>query len=202
MIKAIIFDIGGVLLDWDPRYVYRDIFPQIDHMEWFLENVCSTDWNLQQDKGRSFNEGMHVLKKQYPKFENEIDVFWKRWSEMVKGEINGTVAILRELKKNYEIYGLTNWSFETFPLVKNRFDFIADFDGIIVSGEEGYIKPDEALYKILLQKYNLRATECIFIDDNVENVMASIKLGFVAIHFTNPIALKLELQKLQIQGFI
>ncbi|MEJ5147097.1 MULTISPECIES: HAD family hydrolase [unclassified Sphingobacterium] len=202
MIKAVIFDIGGVLLDWNPRYVYRDIFPQIDQMEWFLENVCSTDWNLQQDRGRSFKEGMYVLKKQYPNFENEIDVFWKRWPEMLKGEIIGTVAILQELKKNYEVYGLTNWSSETFPLVKNRFDFIADFDGIIVSGEEGYIKPDEKLYKILLEKYNLRATECIFIDDNSENIKASVKLGFVAIHFTNSIALTVKLKKLGIQGIL
>lgn len=202
MIKAVIFDIGGVLLDWNPRYVYRDIFSQSDQMEWFLENVCSTDWNLQQDKGRSFDEGMYKLKKQYPQFENEIDVFWKRWPEMLKSEINGTVAILQELKKHYEVYALTNWSSETFPLVKNRFDFIADFDGIVVSGEEGFIKPDEKLYKILLQKYNLLATECIFIDDNIENVKASVKLGFVAIHFTNSIALKLELQKVRIQGFV
>jgi len=202
MIKAVIFDIGGVLLDWNPRYVYRDIFSQSDQMEWFLENVCSTDWNLQQDKGRSFDEGMYKLKKQYPQFENEIDVFWKRWPEMLKGEINGTVAILQELKKHYEVYALTNWSSETFPLVKNRFDFIADFDGIVVSGEEGFIKPDEKLYKILLKKYNLLATECIFIDDNIENVKASVKLGFAAIHFTNSIALKLELQKVRIQGFV
>lgn len=201
MIKAFIFDFGGVLLDWNPRYVYQDIFPQSDQMEWFLENVCSSDWNLQQDKGRTFDEGMHMLKKQYPQFENEIGAFRKRWSEMVKGEIKGTVAILQQLKKNYEIYGLTNWSSETFPLVKNQFDFIADFDGIIVSGEEGHIKPGEEIYKILLQKYNLVERECIFIDDNLENVMASEKLGFVAIHFTTPIELKLELKKLKIQGF-
>ncbi len=192
--KDIVFDLGGVLIDWNPRHLYRKIFASEEEMEWFLSTVCTTQWNTQQDAGRPFAKGLALLKEKYPKYSAQIDDYFNRWDEMLGGPIKGTVAILRELKeKGYRIYGLTNWSAETFPLALERYDFLHQMDGIVVSGEEHLVKPDPAIYARLLKRYQLRAPNCVLIDDNAANISAADTLGFEAIQFHNPDLLRKEL---------
>lgn len=201
MIKAIIFDFGGVLVDWNPRYLYADVFSDTEKMEWFLHEVCSTAWNLEQDRGRSFADGIAQLEKQHPAFQKEILLFWEGWPKMLKEEIAETVALLPQLKQKYAVYGLTNWSAETFPMLMDRFDFVQLFDDIVVSGDEGLVKPDKSIYELLLKRYNLLAQECIFIDDNIDNVKAAEQLGFAAILYKNTDYLKQDLSSLGVKGF-
>jgi len=201
MIKAIIFDFGGVLVDWNPRYLYADVFSDTEKMEWFLHEVCSTAWNLEQDRGRSFADGIAQLEKQHPAFQKEIRLFWEGWPKMLKEEIAETVTLLPQLKQNYAVYGLTNWSAETFPMLMDRFDFVQLFDDIVVSGDEGLVKPDKSIYELLLKRYNLLAQECIFIDDNIDNVKAAEQLGFSAILYKNSDYLKQDLSSLGVKGF-
>jgi len=201
MIKAIIFDFGGVLVDWNPRYLYADVFSDTEKMEWFLHEVCSTAWNLEQDRGRSFADGIAQLEKQHPAFQKEIRLFWEGWPKMLKEEILETVTLLPQLKQNYAVYGLTNWSAETFPMLMDRFDFVQLFDDIVVSGDEGLVKPDKSIYELLLKRYNLLAQECIFIDDNIDNVKAAEQLGFSAILYKNSDYLKQDLSSLGVKGF-
>jgi len=201
MIKAIIFDFGGVLVDWNPRYLYADVFSDTEKMEWFLHEVCSTAWNLEQDRGRSFADGIALLEKQHSAFQKEIRLFWEGWPKMLKEEILETVTLLPQLKQNYAVYGLTNWSAETFPMLMDRFDFVQLFDDIVVSGDEGLVKPDKSIYELLLKRYNLLAQECIFIDDNIDNVKAAEQLGFSAILYKNSDYLKQDLSSLGVKGF-
>ncbi|UKB85208.1 HAD family phosphatase [Chryseobacterium sp. MEBOG06] len=185
MTKTIIFDLGGVLLDWNPRYFYRNIFKDPAEMEWFLSNICTDDWNLEQDRGRTFEEGISILKRKYPQHSVNIQFYFSQWEKMLIGEIPGTVHVLKELKKKYAIYGLTNWSEETFPIAYNRFDFFKLLDGIVVSGTEKMIKPDKEIFRVLLDRYNLKAEDCLFIDDNKDNIQSASELGFESIHFSS-----------------
>ena len=143
MIKTIIFDLGKVLINWDPRNLYRKVFSDEKEMEYFLSEVCTMDWNEQQDAGRSWKDGIDLLVPQFPKYEMEINAYFDRWEEMLGGEISGTVEILKQLKasRKFRIYGLTNWSAETFPIALKQFDFLKLFEGILVSGNEGIKKP-------------------------------------------------------------
>ena len=194
--KDIIFDLGGVLIDWNPRYLYKKIFASAEEMEWFLTSVCSPVWNAQQDAGRPFAEGIAQAKAQYPKYAPQIDAYFLRWEEMLGGPIKGTVQLLRELKyKNYRIFALSNWSAEMFPIAQKKFDFLGLFDGIVLSGEEKMNKPEPEIYKRLLFRYQLQADNCIFTDDNQDNVSAAQTLGIDAILFTNPEQLHIELIK-------
>lgn len=184
-INAIVFDFGGVLIDWNPRHLYKTLLDDEEKVEWFLKNICTDEWNVQQDKGRSLKEGTEILKEKFPEHTTLIEAYYGRWEEMLKGEISETVEILHELKNNFKIYGLTNWSAETFPVALERFDFFKLFDGIIVSGNEKLIKPDKEIFYLLLKRYNLHAQNCIFIDDNIKNVQAAAAIGFHAIFFTS-----------------
>lgn len=198
-IDTIVFDFGGVLVDWNPRYVYRQIFDgDEEKMEWFLANICTDDWNVQQDKGRTLAEGTAFLKQQHPEHADLIDNYYGRWTEMLREEITGTVEILHELKKKYKMYGLTNWSAETFPVALQRFDFFKVFDGILVSGEEKLIKPDAAIFELLIKRYDLTPEASLFIDDNKKNIAAADALGFKTIHFTTPEALREKLVALKV----
>jgi len=198
MIKNIIFDLGGVLIDWNPRYVYKTIFKTEDEMEWFLNNITKMEWNVQQDAGRDLNEATQILVDQHPKWENEIKAYYGRWEEMLGGPINGTVEILKECCANdkYRVLALTNWSQNTFPIAQARYEFLKWFEGIVVSGDEKCIKPDAQIYNIILERYQLVAAECVFIDDNQDNVDAAIALGMKSIKFESPEKLKIDLDKI------
>ncbi len=180
-IKNVVFDFGGVLIDWNPRYLYRKVFASDEEMEWFLANVCTDEWNARQDAGRPFAEGIAEAKAQYPQYSAQIDMFWSRWIEMIGGEIHKNTSWLRQLKaEGYSIYGLTNWSAETLPQVMKLYDFFRLFDGIVVSGEEHLIKPDPRIYRVLIDRYRLNPAECLFIDDTPQNVAAAKGVGMEA----------------------
>lgn len=192
-IKNIVFDFGGVLIDWNPRYLYQDYFDSKEEMEYFLANVCTQTWNEEQDRGRSLAQGSEILQKQFPQHRFYIDLFYKEWSKMIKSEIHESVAILYHLKEKHKLYGLSNWSAETFPIAWERFSFFKEFDGIVLSGQEKTIKPEKKIFEILLQRYQLKAQECFFIDDVAKNVVAAQELGINAVLFSNPQQLKNDL---------
>ena len=195
-INTIIFDFGGVLIDWNPRYMYRDEFAEDSEMELFLSQVCTDDWNLQQDGGRSLAEGTRILQEQFPEHKAKIQLFYDRWEKMIKGSIPQNVAVLRKLKEKYKLYGLTNWSAETFSIVFGRYSFFRLFDGIVVSGEEKLLKPDHAIFELLLKRYQLEARQSLFIDDNIKNIQAAKEMGFATIHVLENTDLDIELHAL------
>jgi len=183
-IRNIVFDFGGVLIDWNPRYLYRKIFNDEASMERFLKEICNGEWNEKQDGGRPFREGIEELIKIFPGEAEKITLYFDRWEEMVGGEIKGTPEVFYELKSlGFALYGLTNWSGETFPKVKHRFPFLNEFDGIVVSGDERLLKPDPEIFKLLLNRYDLAPGETLFIDDNPANVEEACKLGLEVIRF-------------------
>ena len=158
-LKNIVFDFGGVLIDWNPLYLYRNIFDTEEEVNHFLENVCRYDWNILQDAGRPLAEATRVLQDQHPAYREEIAIYYGRWDEMLGGTIEENVKLIRPLKEKYGIYGLTNWSAETIPIAMDRYDFFNDLDGIVVSGAEKIIKPDPRIYQILLERYGIQAEE-------------------------------------------
>lgn len=197
--KDLIFDFGGVLVDWNPRYLYRKVFASNEEMEWFLSQVCTPQWNAGQDAGRPFEQGVKLLTEQYPNYAEQIKAFDTRWVEMLKGEIPGMRDLIHALKqRGYKMYGLTNWSAEKLPLAWERYEVLRAMDGVIVSGEEKMIKPDPDIYKCLLTRFNLQPENCIFIDDNAENRAAAQALGFEVIGFENATQLQRELAARQI----
>lgn len=196
---TIIFDLGGVLIDWNPRYVFNKIFDNEADTEWFLENICTSEWNLSIDAGKPFAEAVKELVALNPEWKNQIEAFHLRWEEMLGGDIPESVEILKKIQTaGYPVLGLTNWSDETFPIAFDRFTFLQTFDGIVVSGAEKLIKPDPALYELLLDRYSLIAGNCLFIDDNYHNIAAAVEIGFDTIHFINPGQLLRELQQREI----
>jgi len=198
MIHTIIFDFGGVLVDWNPRYLYSDYFQDDQKMEWFLENICTDEWNLEQDRGRSLKEGTQILVEKFPEFQKEIEMYYGQWETMLKDSIPGTVEILYELKSKFPVFGLTNWSAETFPIALKRFNFFQVFNGILVSGEEKLIKPDSKIFERMMDKFQLNPENCLFIDDNLKNVEASRAFGLHTLHFKNPEELRKDLVQLKL----
>ncbi len=195
--SAVVFDLGGVLIDWDPRNLYRKLIEDADEMEDFLATVCHSAWNLRQDAGWPVAEAAAEAKARHPGKAALIDAYYARWPEMLNGEIDATVAILAELKdQGTPLYALTNWSAETFPHAQSRFAFLDWFRAIVVSGEVGMIKPDADIYEFLLATHDLTAAETVFIDDKAENVEAARALGFHGIHFTEPRCLRTALGEL------
>ena len=195
-ITTIIFDFGGVLLDWNPRYFYRQEFGDDAAMEAFLAHIGWEEWNIQQDKGRPLAEATELLQHQFPDYHSKIQLFYEQWNKMLKGEISENVAVLQELKQQYTLYGLTNWSAETFPVALERFSFLKLFDGIVVSGEEKLVKPDEKIFRVMLERYHLDAKSSLFIDDNRNNIDTAKGMGFSTIHVTGQTDLRHELHVL------
>lgn len=197
MIKSIIFDLGGVLIDWNPGYLYKKIFHNEEDIEWFLKNVCTPEWNAQQDAGRSFADATKELLAKFPQYEQAIRAWYDRWPETIGGPIHETVGILKSLKNanRQRLFALTNWSAETFPWALQRFDFLQWFEGIVVSGEEKTRKPFPEFYEILLTRHRVVPQEAIFIDDSLENVEVARRLGLHGIHFQGASVLGVELRK-------
>ena len=187
-IKTIIFDLGGVLIDWNPDYVYNTIFDNPADKKWFYENICTHDWNEEQDAGRTLSDATEMLVKQFPDQEANIRAYYDRWEEMLKGPIQETVDIFRELKERnkYQILALTNWSAETFPIALERFDFLHWFDGRVVSGEEKTRKPFIEIYQTLINRFDVDPSKAIYTDDNTRNLHPAKELGMHTIHFQQP----------------
>jgi 2-haloacid dehalogenase len=194
-VNAVVFDLGGVLIDWNPRYLYRTFFPDDEAgMERFLEEIGFAAWNDKQDAGRPFAEAVAELTALHPHHTDKIAAFWTNWAESLGDAIDGTVSILRRLKKaGVPLYALTNWSAETFPVARQRFDFLTLFDGILVSGEEKIRKPDAAIFHLMQQRFSLEPGRTIFIDDTAKNIAAAEKLGFIVLPFTTPASLQSSL---------
>ena len=191
---VIVFDLGGVLIDWNPRHLYRKLFQDETQMEWFLAEVCDPAWNLEQDRGRTFADAIEEAALRHPDQRAMIEAYHRRWEEMIAGEIEGSVAVLEELAAaGYELHALTNWSAETFPIGRARFAFLERFGTILVSGEERLVKPDERIYQLLLERIAHPAQRCVYIDDSDPNVAAAAALGFDAIRFTAPPQLRAAL---------
>ena len=186
-----VFDLGGVLIDWDPRYLYRRIFSTEKEMDYFLTEICTPEWNRELDRGRTFARATASLKARYPRYTVEIEAYRVRWPEMLGGPIQGTVEILRELKdRDYLLYALTNFSAEAFPVARSRYEFLECFEDIVVSGEERMIKPEAGIYDLLIQRTGLDPAASLFIDDLPENVTAAEKAGFTGIIFQDAAKLR------------
>ena len=188
------FDLGGVLVDWNPRYLYRKVFTDEEAMENFLATIATLEWHLEQDRGRTTEEATAALTSRHPEYAPEIEAYYGRWDEMFGGPIEGSVDVLRELRDlEFPLYALTNWSAETFPLARERYGFMAWFDEIVVSGEERMIKPDKEIYGVLVERTGLDPATTVFLDDSPPNVAAARELGFTAITVRSPEGLREDL---------
>jgi 2-haloacid dehalogenase len=195
--SAAVFDLGGVLIDWNPRYLYSKLFQDESDMEHFLANICTAEWNLQQDGGRTFAEACAVLKIEHPSHAGMIDAWFDRFDEMMAGPIAGTVDILSELReREVPIYALSNWSAETFPFAQRRFKFLQWFRAVFLSAEVRLVKPDPRIFERFCERFALMPQQIIYIDDLQNNVEAANRVGMHAIRFSSPASLRKELERL------
>jgi len=196
-IRAIVFDFGGVLIDWNPRHLYRKLFPGNERaMESFLIEIGFTEWNLQQDSGRAFAPAVAELVAQFPTYADLIQAYDERWEESIAGPIHATVALLLPLKQaGYELHGLSNWSSEKFAIACTKYEFFHLFETILVSGDVKLLKPDPSIYVVFLERIGRTASECLFIDDSYQNIVTARGLGFETIHFESSDQLLRELQQ-------
>ncbi|MCI5081963.1 MAG: HAD family phosphatase [Saprospiraceae bacterium] len=189
VIDTIIFDLGGVLIDWNPEYVFRQIFDDEKEMHYFLTEVCAPDWNVQQDKGRSLAEGTAVKVAEFPDYQTEIEAYYGRWEEMLKGPIHESVQMFKDLHEagTHRLLALTNWSAETFPIALERYDFLQLFEGIVVSGHEKVIKPQAEIYQIAIERYQISQPErALFLDDSMKNVFGARAVGLQSEKVNSP----------------
>lgn len=184
MTQNIIFDFGNVLVEWHPERVYGQYFGDEAKAWWFLRHVADLPWRQRIDAGESQDACIAELQERFPDYADAIALYRDKWREMLTGEMPGMRELINELRgKNYEIYGLTNWSMETFPEARQHFSILQLIDRYVVSGAEGLVKPDPRLFQVLLQRYSLQAKECTFVDDNPDNVEAARRLGMKGIVF-------------------
>ncbi len=198
-INTIIFDLGGVLIDWNPKYVFDEhYFDSLEKRDFFLHHICTNDWNEKQDEGRSIVDATQELIRQFPEWEEPIRDYYGRWTDMLKSPIYETVEIFRQLKERdkYKIYALTNWQANLFDIALVRYNFLHWFDGRVVSGEEKTRKPFVEFYQRLLDRYSIDPADALFIDDNLRNIRAAEDMGIESIHFQSPEQLNSQLQQL------
>ena len=194
---TIIFDLGGVLIDWNPKYLYQKIFHNENDLHYFLENICTSSWNQEQDAGYPLAQATDELADKYPEYDAEIRAYYVRWQEMLGGYDEQCVAILKNLhqQQHCRLLALTNWSGETFHIAKTMYPFLNLFEGIVVSGDEKIKKPDPGIYEILIERYGIQPDMSIFVDDTKINTETAANLGFQTIHFLSANQLLEELQK-------
>ena len=202
MIRNIIFDFGAVLVDWNPHYLFDSYFGDANKATWFLDHICTNEWNRQFDGGKPFAEGIAELKAEFPEWSREIDVYWDRWTQMMGGAIPGMYELVADLKAaGYGVYGLTNWSAETFYQIEKNYPVFALLDGKIVSGDVKLLKPDAAIFRCLLDQYDLKAEESVFIDDTLPNVEGARAAGLAGLHFRDAGTLRKDLLTILPQAF-
>lgn len=196
-ISTIIFDFGGVLLDWDPRYLYKNLFDgDDDALERFLSEVKFIEWNKKQDAGRSFDEAVAELSASFPHYSEAIQAYHERYLESISGPVEGTVEILKRVKElGYSICGLSNWPYEKYLMVKEKYPFFNWFDQVVISGDVRLVKPDPRIFQLLLDRIGKRAEECLLIDDSTTNIEAANRLRFKTIHFVSGEQLREQLVK-------
>ena len=196
--RVAVFDLGGVLIDWNPRYLYRKLFNGDESaMEHFLANICAPAWNKQQDAGRSFAEGCALLKGIHPEAATLIGAWFERYDEMLAGPIQGTVDLLSDLRRQgVPLYALSNWSAETFPFAAKRFEFLKWFDGIMLSGGVRLVKPDPAIYDLFLKTFGINPASAVYVDDLEPNVRSAAAVGMHGILFTDPAAARSNLSRI------
>jgi len=199
-IETVIFDLGGVLIDWNPQYLFRKLFADEAEMRHFLTEITTPDWNEQQDAGRPLAEATEWLVERHPDYEVPIRAYYGRWEEMLGGAVDSTVELLKRLhaQNSHQLYALTNWSDETFPIAVERYNFLQLFEGILVSGREKLKKPDPRIYRLIIERYAITPQRALFIDDSRRNVDGARAVGLQAIHFESPEKLEADLQGLGI----
>jgi 2-haloacid dehalogenase len=187
MLDTVVFDLGNVLIPWDPERLYRKLIPDTAERVRFLGEICTAKWNAGQDAGRTLAEGTALKIAEHPEYEALIRAYYARWEEMLGEPIAGSVDLLHEVKvRGLRVLALTNWSAETFARARPMYPLLDEFEGILVSGDEGLIKPDPAIFRLLFARYSLTPERCAFLDDSLRNVEAAAALGMKAIHFRSP----------------
>lgn len=185
--KTVVFDIGNVLVRWDPRHLYRKVFEDENQMEWFLREVCTNEWNIEQDRGRSWEEAVALLVERHPEWADQIRAYHERWHETITGVFDDNVALLERLAGSGEpVYAITNFSGDKFREAQERFPFLKRFTGVVVSGDERLVKPDRAIFDLFFSRYGLKPGECIFIDDSRANIETARALGMHTVHYVEP----------------
>jgi len=199
MKKTIVFDLGGVLIEWDRRALFKKLFNDVNELDYFLNEICSLQWNSQIDLGMPFEKAVQDRILEFPDYAPQIQAYLERWEEMIPGSIPGAVKILEELREaEYPLAALSNWSAETFPKVRDRFEFLGWFNPLLISGEVGLIKPGSEIFQYLLNEINKDAANCIFIDDSPPNIQMAEELGFEVIFYSSPQELRTRLVQLYI----
>ena len=189
-----VFDLGGVFVDWNPMYLFRKLFESEEDAQWFQDEICTLAWNLEFDAGEIYSEGVAKLITRFPKYWREIQAYDLRWKETLGGFIRGTIDIHDELiEQEIPTFAITNFSWEKWVSCLPEWPFLEKFDGVIVSGLEGLVKPDPRLYRVFCERYGIAAENCVFIDDSEQNIVAARKFGMHGIHFTDPAMLRKEL---------